>query len=348
MAYLRNTWYVAGWSDELADGMLARRLLDQPLLLFRRIDGSVAALADRCPHRFVPLHMGRRHGDVIECAYHGLRFDASGQCVLNPNSDVIPKTARVPAYPVVERHQLLFVWMGDPDRADPALVPDFGCMDDPTLAVTKGTIHGKAGYLLMVDNILDLSHAQYLHADTLGSEALARARTEVVEQGRAIDVRRTMPDSVQAPFTAASRGFAGRRADAYMDTRWHPPGYMQIETCLVEPGRPRSEGKTSFALHLVTPETATSNHYFWANARAFATGDEALSQRIQVGFSHAFEHEDKPILEAQQASMGDADFWSLRPVLLAGDAPAVRVRRRLERMIADEAEAGDARPSAPF
>ncbi|MBL0421476.1 aromatic ring-hydroxylating dioxygenase subunit alpha [Ramlibacter sp. AW1] len=336
-AYLRNTWYVAGWSDELAGGQLARRLLDQPILFFRRADGAVAALADRCPHRFVPLRMGKRHGDVIECAYHGLRFDASGRCVLSPNNEQIPKAARVRSYPVIERHGLLFVWMGDTDRADAALVPDFGFMDDPAFATTHGYIHGKSGYLLMVDNILDLSHTQYLHADTLGCEALARARSEVVEHERSVDVRRTMRNSIQAPLTAASRGFADRPADAYMDTRWYPPSYLQMETCLAEPGTPRSQGKTSFALHLITPETASTNHYFWANARAFATDDESLSRRIQEGFAHAFEFEDKPILEAQQESMDGADFWSLQPVLLASDAPAVRVRRRLDRMIAEEA-----------
>jgi phenylpropionate dioxygenase-like ring-hydroxylating dioxygenase large terminal subunit len=337
MAYLENAWYVAAWSDELGTAMLPRQLLERPVVLFRTQDGRAVALADRCPHRFVPLHCGKLHGDVIECAYHGLRFDAQGRCVLNPNSDVIPAAAKVRAYPTVERHGLVFTWMGASERADPALVPDFSFMDDPALAICKGTIHGESGYLLMVDNILDLSHAQYLHADTLGSKALATAPVKIVDHGRHVDVLREMPNSIQAPLTAASRGFAGRPADAWMDTRWHAPSYLHMETSLAEPGAPRESGKRSHALHLITPETATTNHYFWANARAFATDDAALSERISTGFAHAFEHEDKPILKAQQASMGGADFWSLDPVLLAGDAAAVRIRRRLERLIADEA-----------
>lgn len=336
MRFLRNAWYVAAWSDEIGTGLFARRLLDEPLLFYRDRSDRLVALADRCPHRFVPLHLGKRHGDAIECAYHGLRFGANGDCVLNPNSEIIPAAAKVRAYPVIERHRLVFAWMGDPAKADAATIPKLEFLDDESLAFAKGYIHGRSSYMLMVDNILDLSHAQYLHADTLGSEALARAVPDISEHESHIDVRRWMPDSLQAPLTAASRGFAGRKADAWTDTRWFPPSYMHMETCLSEPGRPRSEGKVSHAAHLITPETATTNHYFWANARAYRTDDEALTQRIQQEFGRAFEEEDKPILEAQQQSMGDGDFWALKPILLRGDAPAVRVRRRLDNMLIAE------------
>lgn len=337
MSYLRNAWYVAAWSDEIKDGLFARRLAQEPIVFYRKPDGMLTALADRCPHRFVPLHLGKLHGDIVECAYHGLRFGPDGKCVLNPNSDNIPAKARVRSYPVVERHRLVFVWMGAPELADPNLVPDFGFMSDESLATTKGYIHGNSNYMLMVDNILDLSHTQYLHADTLGSKALALAVPKIVEEERHVDVLRWMPDDYQAPLTAASRGFANRKCDAWMDTRWHPPGYMHMETGLTEPGSPRSAGKVSHALHLITPETPTTNHYFWANARAFATDDDKLSEQIHKGFSHAFEYEDKPILAAQQESIGDADLWDLDPVMLTGDAAAIRVRRRLGKMIDEEA-----------
>ncbi len=346
--YLLNTWYVAAWSDELPGpdqpkgGLFSRRLLDQPVLLYRREDGTPVALTDRCPHRFVPLHLGKRLGDDIQCAYHGLRFDAEGRCVHNPNSDTIPKAAKVRAYPVVERDRLLWIWMGDAERADATLIPDFGFMADDTLATVKGYLHGDSHYLLMVDNILDLTHTQYLHADTLGSEALAKVPTKVVEGARHVDVLRWMPDDYQAPLTAASRGFAGRKADTWNDIRWHVPSYMHMDMGMTEPGTPRSAGKMAHSLHLITPETATTNHYFWANARAFAVDDAEMSEQIRKGFSAAFEFEDKPILKAQQESMGDAEFWSLSPVLLQGDAGAVRVRRHLDKLIAQEQQAGTA------
>lgn len=80
MRFLRNAWYVAAWRDEIGTALFARRLLDEPLLIYRELSGRMVALADLCPHRFVPLHMGRRHGDAIECAYHGLRFGSNGAC----------------------------------------------------------------------------------------------------------------------------------------------------------------------------------------------------------------------------------------------------------------------------
>jgi phenylpropionate dioxygenase-like ring-hydroxylating dioxygenase large terminal subunit len=105
MEYLRNAWYVAAWSEELAAGkLIARTFLDEPVVLFRTNDGAAAALFDRCPHRFAPLSRGRHKGSEIECGYHGLRFDRSGACSLNPyNPGHTPPRARVQSYPVLER-----------------------------------------------------------------------------------------------------------------------------------------------------------------------------------------------------------------------------------------------------
>ena len=69
--YLRNAWYVAAWSDDLAEGqLLGRTVLKEPIVLFRKADGNVAALQDRCPHRFAPLHMGKVIG-VLRGKYAG-------------------------------------------------------------------------------------------------------------------------------------------------------------------------------------------------------------------------------------------------------------------------------------
>src|SRR5258705_10760166 len=120
-SFLRNTWYVAAWADEVEPGqLLARRLLDQPIVLFRDAEGRPRALTDRCPHRFVPLSMGRliEGGNVIRCGYHGLRFDGDGRCVLNPQGGSPPPRARVRSFPAVERYSALWIWMGDGEAAD--------------------------------------------------------------------------------------------------------------------------------------------------------------------------------------------------------------------------------------
>ena len=115
-AYLRNAWYVAAWSDGVADGQLVpRTIMDEPIVLYRKADGAVAAIEDRCAHRFAPLSMGKIvGGDRIQCPYHGLEFDSSGACVRNPHGTKnIPPRARVKSYPVIEKHKAMWMWMGD-------------------------------------------------------------------------------------------------------------------------------------------------------------------------------------------------------------------------------------------
>src|ERR1044072_7320032 len=139
-AYLRNAWYVAAWSDDLADGqLLPRTIMKQPVVLYRKADGNVAALEDRCPHRFAPLHMGKIvRGDCVQCPYHGLEFDSSGACVLNPHGTKnIPPRARVRSYPAVEKHKAIWIWMRD-RPADHDKVPNFSVLDNvPELHATK-------------------------------------------------------------------------------------------------------------------------------------------------------------------------------------------------------------------
>ena len=93
--YLKNTWYVATWADEVGRQPLRRKLLDQDLAIFRKQDGQPVAIGNRCPHRFAPLSMGKLIGDCIECPYHGLQFDGSGNCVVNPHGNkAIPPKAQ--------------------------------------------------------------------------------------------------------------------------------------------------------------------------------------------------------------------------------------------------------------
>lgn len=165
MAYIKNAWYVACWDNEVKAGeMFHRRLLGELVVFYRKQDGSVVALQDRCPHRFVPLHMGRLVNDSIECGYHGLRFDCTGKCVLNPHGDgKIPAAAKVRQYPTLERYGMVWIWMGDAQpNADK--LPDYGVLESTgDFSTTRGYIHIESNYELMAENLLDLSHITYLH-----------------------------------------------------------------------------------------------------------------------------------------------------------------------------------------
>ena len=91
--FLKNGWYCAGWSGELSEAPIGRRMLNEPVLVFRSETGEPVALEGRCPHRFAPLHMGTIENDRIACPYHGLVFDRDGACVFNPHEGgVVPRT----------------------------------------------------------------------------------------------------------------------------------------------------------------------------------------------------------------------------------------------------------------
>ena len=340
MPFIQNTWYAAGWANELGENLVARMLLNEPVVLYRTTDaGKAVALADRCAHRFVPLSRGKRKGDTIECGYHGLCYDATGACVSNPHGDhKIPRSARVKSYPLVERDGILWIWMGDPAKADDTKIrsfPEFG--KNSGFTSVEGSLHVKANYQLISDNLLDLTHGQYLHpmfANTAGPATL--------EPYSDPD-----PDTVWAKFYRRSQypnkyfQFLGYPADTLGDhrncMRWNAPSNLLLDVGMTKVGAPVEEGISIPTAHLITPETETSSHYFWAMARNFRLDDQDFSKKLlDIGID-LFNNEDKPMIEAQQTAFGDTDdLLSLKPVLLSTDAPSVRARRVVLRLVADE------------
>lgn len=341
MNYLRHAWYVAGFADELAPGqMLARTLLEQPLVFFRRADGGVAALQDRCSHRFAPLSAGTLcdGGASVQCPYHGLRFDATGACVHNPHAGgAIPKAAVVASYAVRERDGLLWWWAGDAASADDALIPDYSPIPAAAADSTiRGYLPTACDYRLLVDNILDLTHADYLHAGSLGSGALTRSKVQIDDlSGRSTRISWLSSGDLAPPAFDHHLREQGQPTDQWTEVTWVAPGSMQLRVGATLHGETREQGVDSLTLHLATPETGERTHYWYWSTRNFAISPQA-NAAIAPMIEFAFSQQDKPMLEAQQQRIGQADFWSLKPVLLPGDAGAVRVRRKLDALMSAE------------
>ena len=340
MTYLRNAWYMAGWADEVpTDGGLARTLLDEPVFLYRDRTGVPYALFDRCPHRFAPLSKGQLDGDTVVCAYHGLGFDGSGACVRNPHGPVI-RSLGVRAYPVAEAHRALWIWMGEPALADPGAIRDLAFLAEaPDTAFNKGYLRGTGHYQLFVDNILDLTHTDYLHPDTLGGGSITRTAPEIEERADGIIAVAWRPKNETPMPLAVSRLPPGvERVDSWTEVEWSAPGVMKLTAGAVPAGTPRVNGGNSINVHIMTPETKVTSHYFFASTRDFRLDDAAMNEETRRVREHIFATEDEPMIAAQQARIGDADFWSLRPALLKIDRGAVLVRRRMDALIAAEAE----------
>jgi phenylpropionate dioxygenase-like ring-hydroxylating dioxygenase large terminal subunit len=306
---------------------LGRTIAGDPIVVFRGSDGLVA-LEDMCPHRFVPLSRGTVTDGVLECAYHGLRFGAEGRCVFNPLG-APPEGARVRVYPVIELHAAIWVWLGDPDRADAALIPDFSFLTDPARATVTGYTYARADYQLAIDNLTDLTHVQFVHRDFQASEAYPRLEHRTWQDGDDVYRAITFPDGRPAPFIAGAMD-PQKHIDITMETRWSAPSLVKLTASVTEPGRPDQYLFGNFSAHLVTPEQPGTCHYFYAHSRDYGVDDPATDQRVR---------------EWQQARVANRDLMKMRPVILPTDAGGVRARRILAKRIMEEMRGVAAEPT---
>lgn len=347
--FLRNAWYMAAWAEEVRQKPLRRILLEEPVVMFRKSSGQAVALVDRCPHRFAPLSLGKVQGDTLECGYHGLRFDASGACVHNPHGDgKIPNKTCVYAYPIVEKNTLIWIWMGDPASVDLSTIPSYSFLDDDSRSRVDGYLNVKANYQLEIDNLLDLSHTQFVHDNFHYSESIISGQHEVKHEGKTVDSKLWCPSG--PPSNNFSKRLpslpAGEKVDQWFDMRWEAPSTLRLDTGVTVAGEPRENGARSFTAHVLTPETATSTHYFFAHSRDFLIGDKTTDESIALWQRVGFGEQDRGILEAVQKTMQTTDLMSLNPVLLPIDAAAIRARRVLDSLIEAERKSGFSQPPA--
>jgi len=340
--YLRNGWYCAGWSSELDQAPIGRRMLDEPVMVYRSESGEPVALEGRCPHRFAPLHLGKVEHDRVACPYHGLVFDRTGACVHNPHGDgAIPKEARLRTYPVVERDRVIWVWMGDPAKADPALIVDTSFLVDPGYASVLGYLSVAAHYQLVIDNLLDLTHPAILHRGGLSSEEYLGEKMEhrFRQEGTTIHSDYTFHDVNASPGLAPLWG--NRKSDVRAFMTLYVPTNLVLDFRMNEVNGPADEGVFLPTLHLLVPENEERTHYFYAMGRNVELENHELSAITAEMARRAFEDEDEPMIRACQEMMGTTDLFSLKPVLLKTDVAAVRARLQLDKLIAREtAEAG--------
>ena len=329
MTFIRNAWYVAGWDTEIsADAVLERLVLNEKIVLMRDGSGQACAVSGVCPHRYASLAMGKLADGIIHCAYHGLGFDRTGVCVHNPFGSP-PKNLHLKSYPIVERHSAIWIWMGETNLADPALIPDLSFNDPDKSWVGKGYLPVKASYELEVENILDLSHIQFLHPTTLGSGEVANGQYEWRQEGESIWSNRMVFGEIMTPELSQAMGVpAGKKADRWINVCWHAPANLVIYAGAVPADRPQSDGRETPTAHLFTPETDTSSHYWYSIAfpRAMGPHGEELAKREVEFLKVPFETEDLPMLEEQQRNLQGQSLREAKLGWLPGDAAGARAR----------------------
>lgn len=338
MIWLQNAWYVAGFNDELEKhDVVSRRFLDIPVIMFRNSEGKIGALEDLCPHRLMPLSFGKRKGDQIQCGYHGMRFSIDGRCTTAPGQDSAPASADLKTFPLVDRHGLLWIWMGNAALADETLIPDMHWNSDPNWEASRGYHHIEADFRLSVDNLMDLGHESWVHQRTIGNgeeECIPDfpAKVSIEEEGL-VRCHREMPDIDAPPFFAMVLNHKGKI------NRWQTALTLAPSICMTDfgvypVGKSPDSAYRSHVLHLLTPESTTSTHYFWSVARNSRLGDAELTEMIRKAIAQTFD-EDKVVLEIQQRQVQQLGGAVPRVALKVDEGP-LRSRRQLAMLIERE------------
>lgn len=296
--YWRDYWYVAATSREVGAAPLARTILGEAVVLFRTQSGKVAALANVCPHRRAPLSMGHVIGETIACPYHGIQFSGGGTCEHIPAQSRIPSSLKARAYPIVERYGMIWIWpgSGEPQGDVPALP---WREDAAWNADLVQYIHVEAPAELVTNNLLDLSHVAFVHARTIAFAQDRLAEDPLVVEAFEDRVRctRVFKDVEPPPAHRIWRDFKGL-VDRSSISEWQPPGNVLI---LVR--NEDADGQLDLRFdHFVTPESATSHHYFVAISRNFLIDDAVLTEKLDAENAKVHD-EDRDMVEAQHKTI---------------------------------------------
>ena len=342
--FIQNTWYVACTEAELealGSKPLGRTICNEKMVFFKGPDGQVAAVEDFCPHRGAPLSLGKVCQGKLVCGYHGLEMGCEGKTVHMPGQRVRGFPA-IKAYAVAQRYGFVWVWPGDQAKADQALLPQFEFFDNPDWAYGGGLYHVQADYRLMIDNLMDLTHETYVHANSIGQPEIDETPSETKVDGDQVVLQRHMQGIQAPPFWQMAMSANGldpqAKVDRWQICRFSPPSHVMIDVGVALAGQggfdAAPEHKAySVVVDFITPETETSHWYHWGMARQFKPEDAALTDKIRAGQGGIF-NEDMEMLQLQQANISQ---WPERKLLMLNiDSGGVQSRRIIDRLLAQE------------
>lgn len=340
MTFVRNCWYVAGWSDDFTHALTCRTILSEDIVLYRTSKGEVAAFLDVCPHRKLPLSKGRLIGDSLQCGYHGLTFDCSGKCVRIPGQDSTNTSISVvKKYPVKEHMGMVWLWMGDPALAEETPIFDLPQYHDKDWSAAHGDgLFYEANYLLLADNLCDPAHVSFVHKSTLGNEGSEDVPIETRFEDDCVITHRWINDSKPIPLFEKFGNFSGN-VDRWHYYYYYAPNIAIIDFGSADAGTGAQEGGGTnriqiYACHFMTPVTESQTIDYWLHVKNFVPESAEVDQKMSDQFRIAFS-EDQAILEGCQKQEDAGHTW--RPVRLAIDKGPIRMRKMVDKMIAAEA-----------
>lgn len=330
--FVFDDWYVAGFAEEFGRQLLKRTLLGKPLVLYRTEAGQPVALDDRCAHRSYPLSASALEGDTIVCGYHGFRYNPAGDCIEVPSQPTLPKGIGIKAYRLIERGPVVWIWMGDPEQADAAKLPAQDWITSPSWEQSRGTLHLKASYVRLHENLLDLTHLSYLHAKSFGTPDYAKAPFDVEQREGYYALKRDVQPTTLPPIWGQTTGLTGHQQAARVaHSAFRGPGLHEVSVTFYDCTVPAAQ-RTEFNIitaHMPTPETATTTHYFIVHGRDFAQHDAGITEFMHQQLFTAF-NEDVTGLALQEELLAATPEHELYELTVAADGPAVSMRRYLK------------------
>nr|WP_281367449.1 aromatic ring-hydroxylating dioxygenase subunit alpha [Sphingomonas chungangi] len=339
--YPEEAWWVAGFSEEISGTPIRRMLLDHAVVLYRGASGRVVALEDRCVHRWAPLSMGRPAGDDIVCPYHGFRFGPDGQCVHVPTQRDIPGKAKVRAFEVRESAPFVWIWMGRGEPAE-ALPATIDWAEDPRWLTMGAALPVDCNYMLIQENVLDLTHFGYLHATTFQQPGWTAPPSEVRTDAGRVGYRQHFTGIRLAPFQAGPTGIGPDKDVERTDWGWfmspaiHVAGIDIVDP---SPGAGRRAAFSSRIVHATTPISPTRSHYWWFFAQDYALDDAQVARDVRAIVDATFE-EDKRLLEVIQETIStDVRRDQAVEVSVKADQPGLKARLMLHKMLRPAAQA---------
>jgi phenylpropionate dioxygenase-like ring-hydroxylating dioxygenase large terminal subunit len=317
---LRQYWYAVAQPSELLGGPLAVTLLGERLVVWRAADSRPAAAYDRCPHREAPLSAGVLIDGVVQCPYHGWRFDGEGRCVLVPSSGPgapIPPKAVLRRVHATERYGLIWLCLDEPVAGIPEIPED---SDRSFRRINQVVEHWDASTTRMVDNFLDYSHFPFVHLGSFGGATDPEVgRVELEPLGDFYGYQYEVVASNVAVGNAAS-GQSATSVSRRMSTGFALP--FAVRSTIEY-----STGLAHQLLLLSTPKDDESSYFtfvVWRNDDFSVPGEEVTRLDRLIG------SEDKRMLEKLSGAL-PLDNTSL--VSVQADKASVEWKRRLRELL---------------
>ncbi|MEO0463374.1 MAG: aromatic ring-hydroxylating dioxygenase subunit alpha [Pseudomonadota bacterium] len=296
LPFAYNHWYVAGLVEEFGRELKARTLLDRSIVFYRTEKGDLVAMQNRCLHRSFPLSESTLDGDNVICGYHGANYGPDGKMIRFPWQKTCPK-GQLKTYATKEVGQFVFIWMGAADATDESRFPDLSYLEDQSFRTFYGAKFLEGSYLFMQENLNDLTHFAFLHANTFRfDEQYLELPVEVTPSGSSVRLNR-----IDTNWAEVCKGYPTEVHEAVGDRKIEKHdggvsvalGIFKGEAPLFVKG---DEGEQDqrfdmYIMHYMTPQTKGSAHYWYSLSQNFGQQNDAFYMMQEALVNQGFDED---------------------------------------------------------